>query len=256
MFKRLALAITFLFFAGCSLHNSNPMNLDTGTVEVIPVLQADQLSYKLVQEKILSKRCVACHSEAAGNKGDVNLETYENVFAAKAQIRAEVFSGSMPPASRPQLKLSANEIKVLLDWIDNGAKKEATDSTPVVVPPATSPVIEPLPPVVSPPVVAPPVVTEPPVITEPVGDTQVYFAEVMAKVIQTNCLKCHSEKAGNRGGINLETYASVFENRFELKDDVEQGVMPPRPPRGTALTDGQKSLILEWLAKGAPEKAP
>jgi uncharacterized membrane protein len=84
------------------------------------------------------------------------------------------------------------------------------------------------------------------------NQNQIDFAVVMEKVIQPKCLECHAAAGGNRGGVNLETYAEVRLNLADVKADVEDGSMPKRRQ---PLTQAQKDLILNWIAAGAPEKA-
>ena len=242
-----------LLLAGCSLRKSDPMNLDGGAaVEDTTLFQTDKLDYKIIREQILQKHCLSCHSEKGGNKGDVNLETYETVFENRIQVRAEVFAGSMPPERAPNLKLSKAQSTAVIDWIDAGAKKDATDTTPPVV--VEPPVVEP-PPAVEPPIVEPPATVEPPPVGPP-PTAEFYFADVFESVIKTNCLKCHSAAGKNKGNLNFETYKNVFDSRFEIKSDIEDRQMPPKPPKGMPLTDEQRNLILNWLERGAPEKAP
>jgi uncharacterized membrane protein len=227
--KHLLVFLAIATLASCSFTKSPAINLDAPTDEV-PPLKADQLNYKFVNDQVLIKSCVGCHSEKGGNKGHVNLENYKNVFERKADIRKEVSEGTMPPSSRPDLKLSDTQTQIIIDWIDNGAR-ETLDS--------------PLNPDPQPPVVNPP----PPVAT---GD--IYFAEIFEKVIKTNCLKCHSVAGGNKGRVNLETYQGVVDNIKDVELDIATNDMPPKAPAGTALTDEQKNLIAAWIANGFPEK--
>lgn len=260
---QLLLATLFVFVVGCTLRNSEAIKLQSplSNNSDDQVLDLNQLSYKVVNDRILLAKCVGCHSEKGGNKGDVNLETYENVFENKAEVRAEVFNRSMPPKKRVDLALTEKEIEIILSWIDHGAPKEQSEQQPTVPTQPAEPV-QPQPPVAPQPVTPaptePPSTTNPPVAppTEPppVVVQPIYFSEVLEKVIAPNCLKCHSEKGGNKGDINLETYQNVVENRFDIKADIEDGSMPPKPPKGIPLTEEQKSLILNWISQGFPEK--
>lgn len=204
---------------GCSASREmQPLNLDPPENKV----SADELDFALVNEKIFKPSCVGCHSEAAGNSGGVNLESYESVFEHVPQIKMEVTGGMMPPKS----ELSEKQTRLLADWIDAGALERAGD--PVSAPPPTP---------TSPPPTPPPA---PEVVT---------FSTVREKVLKTNCIGCHSEAAGNMGDVNLETYPSVFEKRTVLLEVVGEGRMPPK--KKTPLTVEQKRLFLLWLNQGA-----
>ena len=78
------------------------------------------------------------------------------------------------------------------------------------------------------------------------------YKMVNTRVIGLRCISCHSNSGGNRAGINLETYESVFNERNGIKTQVSNGSMPT----GSPLTSIQKQIILAWLNKGAPETVP
>ncbi len=227
MSKILGILVSFFLFASCSLKSADSLKLEseqqTDSETSIP---AEQLSFQIVSEKVLKKNCTGCHAQGAGNAGGINLETYANVFEMKALVRAEVFSRSMPP-QQSGLILTDMQIKIVTDWIDQGAKETPDPVAPIVTPPV--PIPEPQPP------------TAPPIV-------ELSFKNVFEKVIKTNCLKCHSGSAD----VNLETYANVFDNRAAMKVSIENNSMPLLP-RGKALTAEQKKLILDWLEVGAPE---
>jgi hypothetical protein len=74
------------------------------------------------------------------------------------------------------------------------------------------------------------------------------FQNVFANAISPACIRCHS---GDKpaGDVNLETYASVFENRKDIADQVEKGKMPKK----STMDPEAKDLLLKWIAAGAPE---
>lgn len=125
----------FFFFVlaiiGCSGNREmQPLVLDPPESK----MAAEDLDFKTVNERVFKLSCVSCHSETAGNSGEVNLETYDEVFKHIPQIKMEVSGGLMPP----QNPLSASQSKLLAEWIDAGAKEKAGDSVAPAppVPPA------------------------------------------------------------------------------------------------------------------------
>ncbi len=82
----------------------------------------------------------------------------------------------------------------------------------------------------------------------PIG-TVTDFATVKVQVFEPYCLSCHSTAGGNRGGVNLESYASVAQVLSRIQSAVVSGVMPPRSP----LPEDRKALLLAWIQSGAPE---
>ncbi len=75
------------------------------------------------------------------------------------------------------------------------------------------------------------------------------FASVKSKVFSVYCLRCHSQAGGNKGGINLENYATVRSYLDRIKTAVNGGFMPPSQPLpSTAL-----KYLNDWIQIGAPE---
>ncbi len=83
--------------------------------------QVEFISYEKVHNEVIQPRCLGCHSDASGNRGGVNLETYENVVALTSVIEEEIKSGSMPrPRNRP---LTPEQKDLILKWIASGAPR-------------------------------------------------------------------------------------------------------------------------------------
>lgn len=195
--------------------------------------QTESLNYAAVNSKVFANNCISCHSVGGGNRGGVNLETYDQVFKNIVAIRDEVSARQMPPSSRPPL--SDSQIQMLLMWIDSGAHEETVLNPPPVEPEQPPVAVEPIPPI------------EPP--TE--WPEQITFEIVFKQVVGPSCIQCHSEASGNGGDVNLETY----DNFVAVKDRVRETVADGSMPRRSRLSDQQKKLILKWIDQGALEKA-
>ncbi len=176
-------------------------------------LKAEDLDFRAVSKFVFIPSCVGCH-KTGGASGGVNLETYESVFKHVPRIKLEVAGGLMPPGK----PLNQLQVQLLNKWIDAGAKEHAGSIPP-----------------------------NPPTVPTP---EEIPFATVMEKVFQVTCTGCHSADAGNMGGINLETYDSIFESKVKIEAAVTEGRMPP-PDMGLTLTKEQKNLLMGWLAQGA-----
>ena len=232
MNKCLVLLAASLLFFGCS-YNESKIKDEKAPPLTQKITSPEQITYKLVHESVLQNACLRCHSAAGGNRGGINLESYQNVFKNSHQIRIEVAGATMPPSD----KLTAEQIKLVTDWIDAGASENGKVAGELPTPAPTPP-----PPTVPTPGPAP----KPTPLPIPV---KISFDEVLKKVIKTNCLKCHSEIGGNSGELNFETYESVFENRNRIKNEVSTDQMPPK--NGVPLTIDQKKLILTWIDQGS-----
>jgi len=85
---------------------------------------SDTLDYATVKSKVFQNYCYRCHSSDGGNKGQVNLETYENVKELAQTINDEVSSGRMPKEA-PFLPTKLKQF--LLHWIESGAPETLSD---------------------------------------------------------------------------------------------------------------------------------
>ena len=77
--------------------------------------------------------------------------------------------------------------------------------------------------------------------------TVVDYATVNSQVLQKRCTSCH----GSSGGVNLQTYNNVYNNRSRVRSAVVNGRMPP----GSPLTSSQKTMLINWIDAGAPQSA-
>ena len=195
------------------------------------------LTWNNVNARVIQTSCKGCHS-APANRGGVNLETYENVFAKRSAIKRAVASGEMPPRG-----MSDDKKDLLIAWIDAGAPRGRGGENPRPTPRATpEPIATPMP---TPEPTPAPMPTPEPVACAP------DFAEVYSQIIEPKCTGCHSS-GGGAGGIELDKYELVFANRLQVREAVSERFMPPRRP----LEDPQIELLVDWVDAGAPEKKP
>lgn len=75
------------------------------------------------------------------------------------------------------------------------------------------------------------------------------FASVKSNVFVVYCLRCHSQAGGNKGGINLESYAGVRASLSLISNAVNSGMMPP----SGALPAVKINILNTWIQMGAPE---
>lgn len=85
---------------------------------------------------------------------------------------------------------------------------------------------------------------------DPVAAGDMTFQNVYSVAIKPNCVGCHSAPR-NSGGVNLETYQSVFENRGAVNWAVSSRFMPEST--GRSMPESARTLLLEWLAAGVPQ---
>jgi hypothetical protein len=78
-----------------------------------------------------------------------------------------------------------------------------------------------------------------------------HFDNVFNLVFRPSCVRCHSEKSGNEGDINLETHEAVTFSLEDIENALIKGSMPPRKAK-KPLTADQKDLVLQWIKANAP----
>lgn len=271
---KLITALAALLLVGCGYNNSKtPMTLapknptETNQTDGQPV----KLDFAGIKSKIFEPRCLSCHSGSGGNAGGVNLETYASVKPIVNDILAAVKDNSMPKKSSP---LSDSDKSLLEKWVQEGAVEVASDSDkkpaehtcPTPTPPPTpTPCEEHME------MVAAGILvdvdnkysansltmklekrnddchddTRPP--------SKLDFSVIRSKIFEPKCFKCHSESAGNRADINLETYENVKPIVANILASVKDNSMPRRAP---PLSDDDKALLEKWIIEGAIETAP
>lgn len=229
--KLKALLLLLLSLSGCNYNLSkSPLSFKEGNAGLEQIPAGTIVSYQVIHTTIMQPKCLECHSAAAGDAGGINLENFANVTANLDIIKSEVVSDSMP---KNRAKLTAKEKDLLVKWIDAGGPLNAVTTTD-----PQSPTPTPLP-------------TPDPVPT-PKPDVQfISYEMVHINVIQPRCLNCHSEAAGNRGDVNLETYENVAALSSVIEEEIKSGSMPR--PKNKPLTPEQKEMILKWIANGSPK---
>ena len=119
MNKSYRICLALLFVSGCN-YSLERMQPETKPENNQKVIAPEQLTFKMINDLVLQKACLRCHSNEGGNKGRINLESYTDVFKNAHQIRLEVAGLTMPPNA----KLSEEQIKLVTDWIDVGATEK------------------------------------------------------------------------------------------------------------------------------------
>ena len=76
------------------------------------------------------------------------------------------------------------------------------------------------------------------------------FEAIRAIVFAPKCLHCHSSEFGDKGKVNLETYAKTFPIIQQIKASVERNQMPYQE---APLSEEDKLLLFKWIEHGAPE---
>ena len=197
--KRILL-ITGLFISSCNYTFDKTVGVTKDSDSNRLNLPPEQISYQMVADTVIQPKCLMCHSEVTGNKGGINLETYKKVTQYSEQIKNEVEGKTMPPPGNG-LFLTHEEDQFLISWINAGSKQFA--STPSPETPSPKPTPTPVPPPATP-----------------------TFSQIMGQVITPKCLNCHASSSGNRGGINLEKYAKMYQYRTRVKSAISSGSMP------------------------------
>lgn len=231
-----ALALT-----ACNSYKSKlqPQNQDM----VLP----SSIDYAFVSDKVFSPHCVRCHNIASGNKGGVNLETYENVIANLQAIEdTALIEKSMPP-SRAGGPLGEYEQNVLKLWLDSGAPRDA-HSGPANPTPAPTP----MEPVEEPSTGAAPLV-------EPRWDS------IYTHIIEPKCVSCHQVGAkAEEYPLTERTYV-IDESNLMIKAGNPEGselytsimrtdrrMMPPAKT-GVTLSEQEKDAVRIWILNGAKD---
>jgi mono/diheme cytochrome c family protein len=195
----------------------------------------DGVSFTRHVAPLLIVKCGGCHIQRS--RGELSMATFASLEKGSAagavimpgdssgsRIIEMIASGDMP---RGGAKIPPDELKLLVTWIDEGAKFDGDDpATPLA---KTRP-------------------NEPDASTEKLpllaagDDDEVKFARDLGEVLIENCLECHGEQ-NPRGGFSVNTFDSVLQGGN----------------RGAAIVSGrpEESLLVKKLrGKADGERMP
>lgn len=227
--KLVSLVLILNFLSACSFFGREQIRTAVTPpakeeIKVEKGLGNGTIDFAMVYEKVLKPSCVECHSSAPRNRTKVYLESYQDTVKDLVDVRDSILDGSMPK-DRPAL--SAEQKKLILDWINSGAP-EKVNSKPVVLPQTPAP-------------------GDIKGIDVP-SSTALNYSQVKKYVLDPACLKCHSNPE-NKGRVNLESYEQVLKNLRETEASILDGSMPKK----SKLSESQKKLILSWIETEAPQ---
>lgn len=207
--------ILVILFLGLNSCNYSRMKEETrsGSSDALRFLGV--LDYKIVNSSVIGPKCVSCHSNAGGNQGGVNLETYENIrqYIARIGFRA-LEKRDMPP----KVPLTADEMTVLKSWIENGAPENFVNATGD-------------------------------------GDDGIDMGptdwqKISTKIFTPKCYDCHSSP-NPHANLDLTSYNEVKMNAAKIFDrTIIQQNMPIEPY--PALSPKERKALLNWFNMGMP----
>lgn len=165
-------------------------------------LLALESNYESVNAKVISAQCLNCHSTATGNKGNLNLESYQNIRANLNQITYRV----LEVKDMPQGGLNNADYALMEMWLTAGAPEKNTQGLV-------------------------------PILKGPFN-----WLVIKDQILKRNCLDCHSSVSPEAGldlsdyDQFKNNYAKIFDRTFVKQD------MPPEPYDGLNANEKQALL--------------
>lgn len=226
-----------------------------------PSTPAAGLSFTRDVAPMLVSKCGNCHIR--DSKGGFNTGTFAALMkgseggvvifpgnAEGSRLIEVIESGDMP---RGGGKLTAQEFKALVDWINAGAKFDGPNPNAPLAAAGTPP-----------PTPAP---SQPLAVQKPTGKETVSFSGELSRVFSAQCVGCHS---GQRpaGQLNLDSFAGLLKGGNgpaivpgnpdesllvrKLRGQAGQRMPLRRPP----LSDAVIAKFATWIAEGAKFDGP
>ncbi len=200
------MAVTFIHF-GCK-HDPVVFSSVCFESEVLPIFQSN---------------CAMCHG-SSNPKGELRLDSYDNIMAAGikaynakgSKIYKAIFSGNMPPISKP--RLTGKQIALIYSWIQLGA----VNTTGCGIVDSTS----------------------------GCDTTNVKYSTVIGPMITSLCLGCH----GAGADADFSTWSLLNDyltsNQQTFLDNINYaGGSNPMPPSGKLDSCSIKKLTI-WIKAG------
>lgn len=179
-------------------------------------------TYAKLTELVLGPKCFNCHD---GSR-EKDLRSYATFLNNLLLIQSDIESGRMPKGTT----LTSGEKDLVLSWIAAGAPE---DGVAGVRPTPT------------------------PIPVDVIPD----YATLSSVILAPKCFTCHDgarvrpdpKNPGKmKGAKDLRTYELFVASIVSVKDEVESGDMPPQKKKAPPLTDNEKTVLLNWIAAGAP----
>lgn len=211
------LALLFLLALAVLGCNYNHVKEEAGTARGgVSIQDLGPLDFATVQAAVIGPKCLSCHSNAGGNQGGSNLESYR---AVRAQLGRILFRSLEKRDMPPRAPLNGAQMQALRDWAELGAPKRASG----------------------------PVQKPDPSLDRGPND----WAKVRDRIFKAKCLDCHSAPEP-QAGLDLtslqETRAKavVIFDRVIVRQDMPVQPYPSLSPR-------EKRVLLQWFELGMPE---
>lgn len=203
---------------------------------------------------IISENCLECHG-ADNPRGRLNLTSFATwklggqngpllrQGAANASLIVGRISTGPNQMPRGQPALSADEIKTITDWINQGARFDGTNEATALgelaqeARAANMPKID---------------------VAKPTGNETVSFSKDIAPFFVAMCVRCHSGP-NPRSDFSMETFADMLRGDVLIPGDLEGsrlfrltgGLELPRMPQSDArLTRKNYEDLKKWIQEG------
>jgi uncharacterized membrane protein len=198
--------VYILFFLitaqSCNYRTVQGSSQNTTAQDEINVFELSN-NYESVQQIVISKQCLQCHSESGGNKGNLNLETYSSIRNNLNQIMFRVIEKN----DMPEGGLSQADYQLMKLWIESGAPEKNTANG------ANKPIAGPL-----------------------------DWIKIKNQILVKNCLDCHSGGNADANLDLSSAEAFKFNLTKIIERTVVKQDMPPEPYTALTANERQALL--------------
>lgn len=199
-------------FSACNYNRNKDLN--SASSKKLLSQDIGDVDYEMVKNFVLSSQCLSCHSNLSGNKGGLNLESYQAVRGALNKV----IYRSLEKKDMPTRGLPEAELRVLKAWIEQGAPEKVIAGR-----------------------------------QKPVGESEsgvIDFQRIQLQIMAPKCLDCHGPK-DPIANLDLTSIQIVRSNITQIFDRMFiKGDMPMSPY--PTLTPSERRVFLKWIDMGMP----
>ncbi len=211
----------FMLFSACNYNHVKETEINSGNkASQLKIQNNYELTYENIKSNILNKYCLQCHSNTAGNQGNLNLENLQGIKISLDSIYYRSIELKNMPSDK---KLNPEEFEIFKNWLEAGAPEVSTGSNFVNM-----------------------------------NGKVLNWDIIQSEILRNKCSYCHSSPSPV-AGLDLDNY-DIFKSKINevfqkviLRKELDLNANQTPDEAHGGLAPQEKLGILKWISIGMPK---